>query len=84
MIDHRSWHGKLGSRMIEFRFEPYLDFQLQAVDAVCDPFRRSDTCRTRFTVTRDRVDRQQSLAFAEIKLGARDQPAHLDDEILTG
>ena len=40
---------------MKLRFEPDIDFQLQAVDAVCDLFRGQEVCRTEFTVTRIRV-----------------------------
>ena len=55
--------------MMKLRFEPDLDFQLQAVNAVCDLFRGQEICRTEFTVTRDRVDPQERLAFAQNDLG---------------
>jgi len=55
--------------MMKLRFEPDLDFQLQAVDAVCDLFRGQETCRTEFTVTRSPLDVQERLAFAR-KLSA--------------
>ena len=32
--------------MTKLRFEPGLDLQLQAVDAVCDQFHRHEVCRT--------------------------------------
>ena len=32
-------------------FEPTRDFQLQAIEAVCDLFRGQEICRTEFTVT---------------------------------
>ncbi len=34
-------------------FEPNLDFQLQAIEAVCELFRGQEICRTEFTVTQD-------------------------------
>ena len=37
---------------MKLHFEPNLDFQLQAVEAVCDLFRGQEVCRTEFTVTR--------------------------------
>ena len=67
---------------MKLRFEPDLDFQLQAVDAVCDLFRGQEICRTEFTVTRDRLDPQQSLAFAQSDLGVGNRLTLLDDEIL--
>ena len=68
--------------MLKLRFEPDLDFQLQAVDAVCDLFRGQEICRTEFTVTRDRLDPQQRLAFAQDDLGVGNRLTLLDDEIL--
>ncbi len=67
--------------MMKLRFEPDLDFQLQAVEAVCDLFRGQETCRTEFTVTR-RLDAQERLAFARNDLGVGNRLTLLDDEIL--
>lgn len=36
---------------MKLHFEPNLDYQLQAVEAVCDLFRGQESCRTEFTVT---------------------------------
>ncbi len=36
---------------MKLRFEPNLDYQLKAVEAVCDLFRGQEICRTEFTVT---------------------------------
>lgn len=36
--------------MTKLRFEPGLDLQLQAVDAVCDLFHRHEVCRAEFMV----------------------------------
>jgi type III restriction enzyme len=36
---------------VKLRFEPSSDYQLQAVEAVCDLFRGQEVCRTEFTVT---------------------------------
>ena len=68
--------------MMKLRFEPNLDFQLQAVDAVCDLFRGQEVCRTEFTVTRDRADPQARLMFGETDLGVGNRLTLLDDEIL--
>ena len=68
--------------MMKLRFEPDLDFQRQAVKAVCDLFRGQEVCRTEFTVTRDRADSQARLAFAENDLGVGNRLTLLDDEIL--
>ena len=67
---------------MKLQFEPDLDFQLRAVDAVCDLFRGQEICRTEFTVTRDRMDPQERLAFAQNDLGAGNRLTLLDDEIL--
>ena len=48
--------------MLKLRFEPDLDFQLQARGAVCDLFRGQEICRTEFTVTRDRLGPQHRPA----------------------
>jgi len=67
---------------VKLHFEPKLDFQLQAIEAVCDLFHGQEICRTEFTVTRDPADRQQRLAFAENDLGIGNRLSLLDDEIL--
>ena len=36
---------------MKLHFEPNLDYQRQAIDAVCDLFRGQESCRTEFTVT---------------------------------
>ena len=66
------------SPFMKFRFEPDLDFQLQAVEAVCDLFRGQEVCRTEFTVTRDRAD----LPFEETGLGIGNRLTLLDEEVL--
>jgi len=38
---------------MKLHFEPSLDYQLQAVEAVCNLFRGQEICRTEFTVTKD-------------------------------
>ena len=67
---------------MKLRFDPNLDFQLQAVDAVCDLFHGQEVCRTEFTVTRNPLDRQEALAFPHNDLGVGNQLTLLDDEIL--
>ena len=67
---------------MKLHFEPDLDFQLQAVGAVCDLFRGQEVCRTEFTVTRDPAESQARLAFAENDLGIGNRLSLLDDEIL--
>ena len=68
--------------MMKFRFEPDLDFQLQAVNAVCDLFRGQEQCRTEFTVTRHQAGHQQTFAFAASGLGVGNRLTLLDEEIL--
>ena len=36
---------------MKLHFEPNLDYQMQAIEAVCDLFRGQEVCRTEFTVT---------------------------------
>ena len=67
---------------MKLHFEPNLDFQLQAIEAVCDLFRGQEICRTEFTVMREPAERQARLAFAENDLGSGNRLTLLDDEIL--
>ena len=54
---------------MKLHFEPNLDYQLQAIEAVCGVFHGQKTCRTEFTVTWDVADMQQRMGFAENDLG---------------
>lgn len=67
---------------MKLRFEPNLDYQLQAIEAVCGLFHGQETCRTEFTVTHDAADRQIRMAFAENDLGIGNRLTLLDDELL--
>jgi len=67
---------------MKLHFEPNLDYQLQAIEAVCDLFRGQETCRTEFTVTHDVADAQQRMSFAENDLGIGNRLTLLDDELL--
>jgi type III restriction enzyme len=67
---------------MKLHFEPNLDYQLQAVEAVCDLFRGQEICRTEFTVTRDAADPQLRMGFAESDLGLGNRLTLLDDELL--
>ena len=58
---------------MKLHFEPNLDYQLQAIEAVCDLFRGQEICRTEFTVTQAR-GRRRSLDFARER-SRRWQPA---------
>ena len=67
---------------MKLHFESNLDYQIQAIDAVCDLFNGQEICRTEFTVTRDTSDGQTRMAFAENDLGIGNRLTLLDDEIL--
>jgi type III restriction enzyme len=67
---------------MKLHFEPNLDYQLQAIEAVCDLFRGQETCRTEFTVTLDPTDPQMRMGFAESDLGIGNRLKLLDDEML--
>jgi type III restriction enzyme len=67
---------------MKLQFEPNLDYQLQAIEAVCDLFRGQEICRTEFTVTRDADDPQLRMGFAENDLGLGNRLTLLDDELL--
>jgi type III restriction enzyme len=67
---------------MKLHFEPNLDYQLQAIDAVCDLFRGQEICRTEFTVTRDPTDPQMRMGFAESDLGIGNRLTLLDDQLL--
>ena len=66
---------------MKLHFEPDLDFQLQAIEAVCDLFRGQEVCRTEFTVTADPPAPQARLAFEENDLGVGNRLTLLDEEI---
>jgi type III restriction enzyme len=67
---------------MKLHFESNLDYQLQAVEAVCGLFRGQEMCRTEFTVTRGVGGAQARLAFSERELGVGNRLTLLDDEIL--
>ena len=67
---------------MKLHFEPDLDFQLQAIEAVCDLFRGQEVCRTEFTVTRHAGHSQWALAFADNDLGIGNRLALPDGKIL--
>ncbi|HBO4312098.1 TPA: DEAD/DEAH box helicase family protein [Pseudomonas aeruginosa] len=76
---------------MKLHFEPDLDYQLQAIEAVCDLFRGQEACRTEFTVTMkapapaesDPSDAPQqfALGIAESDLGVGNRLTLLDDEL---
>lgn len=67
---------------MKLHFEPNLDFQHAAIEAVCDLFRGQEICRTDFTVTSDPFANQLRLSFAETDLGIGNRLQLLDDELL--
>jgi type III restriction enzyme len=67
---------------MKLHFEPNLDYQHAAIEAVCDLFHGQETCRTEFTVTRDAADAQTRMTFAENDLGIGNRLTLLDDELL--
>ncbi|MFS4722816.1 DEAD/DEAH box helicase family protein, partial [Klebsiella pneumoniae] len=69
---------------MKLNFEPNLDYQLQAIESVCDLFRGQEVCRTEFTVTLQTPDaqsQQMSLGIAESDLGVGNRLTLLDEEI---
>ncbi|MFZ3287915.1 MAG: DEAD/DEAH box helicase family protein [Telluria sp.] len=79
---------------MKLHFEPNLDYQLQAIEAVCDLFRGQEVCRTEFTVTMKApaaipddmfpgtVPQQLTLGIVESDLGVGNRLTLLDDELL--
>jgi type III restriction enzyme len=66
---------------MKFHFEPDLDYHRHAIGAVCDLYCGQETCRTGFTGTRDALDGQHVLAFAQSDLGVGSRLTVLDDEL---
>ena len=79
--------------MMKLHFEPNLDYQMQAIEAVCDLFRGQEVCRTEFTVTMKAPmpvgsdlfpgtqPEQMTLGMAESDLGVGNRLTLLDDEL---
>lgn len=67
---------------MKLHFEPNLDYQLQAIEAVCDLFRGQEVCRTEFTVTMKVPDQQLTLGVTETDLGVGNRLTLLDDQLL--
>ena len=79
---------------MKLHFESNLDYQLAAIEAVCDLFRGQEICRSEFTVTMrtqsapladdlfpGTTPQQMSLGVAESDLGIGNKLTLLDDEI---
>ena len=67
---------------MKLQFEPDLDFQLQAINAVCDLFRGQEIGQTEFTVSKGPSARQSHLPFREADRGVGNRLTLLDDQIL--
>jgi type III restriction enzyme len=67
---------------MKLHFEPNLDYQLDAIEAVCDLFRGQETSRTEFTVTDRALNGRATLGLIESDLGIGNRLTLLDDEIL--
>lgn len=70
-----------GKKTMKLHFEPNLDYQHAAIEAVCDLFRGQETCRTEFTVTRNAVG-SSFLPGMENDLGIGNRLSLLDDDLL--
>ena len=66
---------------MKLHFEPNLDYQLQAVEAVCDLFRGQELCRSTFTVSRASAN-GAFLPGMQNDLGVGNRLLLLDDELL--
>jgi type III restriction enzyme len=66
---------------VKLHFEPNLDYQLQAVEAVCDLFRGQEICRTEFTVTMP-TTKDMQIPGMESDLGIGNRLTLLDDDLL--
>ena len=68
---------------MKLHFEPNLDYQHDAIEAVCDLFRGQEICRTEFTVTRDAARRPKRYGFRRRTISVSATACNLlDDEIL--
>jgi type III restriction enzyme len=66
---------------VKLHFEPNLDYQQQAIEAVCDLFHGQEICRTEFTVTRH-VTVGGQMPLIDNNLGIGNRLTLLDDELL--
>jgi type III restriction enzyme len=68
---------------MKLHFEPDLDYQKLAIEAVADLFRGQEINRTEFTVTRQGAGGiQGELGLVESELGIGNRLTLLDDEIV--
>jgi len=68
---------------MKLHFEPNLDYQLQAVEAVCDLFRGQEICQTEFTVTMPPIGMDLFKNIWKNDLGVGNRLTLLDDELLS-
>ncbi|MDD4025558.1 MAG: DEAD/DEAH box helicase family protein [Kiritimatiellae bacterium] len=66
---------------MKLHFEPNLDYQLQAIEAVCTLFKGQELCRTEFTVTKSATSAEFLPGLAS-DLGIGNRLTLLDDELL--
>lgn len=67
---------------MKLHFEPDLDFQREAIEAVCDLFRGQEVCRTEFTVTAHASDGVTGeMGFAASNLGVGNRLTLPDEKI---
>ena len=67
---------------MKLHFESNLEYQVQAIEAVCDLFRGQEICRTEFTVARSPRGAQMPMGFTQDDLGVGNRLTLLDDELL--
>ena len=67
---------------MKLHFEPNLDYQLQAIESVCDLFRGQEICRTEFTVTMKLPDQQLTLGVTDSDKGLGNRLTLVDDQLL--
>jgi type III restriction enzyme len=66
---------------MKLHFEPNLDYQMQAIEAICGLFHGQETCRTEFTVTSESAS-SSFLPGMPNDLGIGNRLTLLDDELL--
>ena len=66
---------------MKLHFEPNLEYQLQAIEAVCDLFQGQEVSLTEFTVTQQALGYSQLLPGLESDLGIGNRLTLLDEEI---
>jgi type III restriction enzyme len=67
---------------MKLHFEPNLDYQLRAIDSVCDLFRGQEVCRTAFTVTRGALGGTSLLPGMENEQGTGNRLQLLPEQVL--